>query len=158
MVYEWGGFKYSTPAQVVGAEVEKIEAEKGRVSSADLVDSARDENSPIHNMFEWDDEIAGENWRKQQAKVILHALKVVYEDKQTQTSIKVRAFINANPDHDGKSGAIYYNIERAMKTESLREGVLERARKELSAFVEKYESLEELKKLVSVIKEFLKGA
>jgi hypothetical protein len=49
---------------------------KGNVSPESLVDAARPANSPIHHLFEWDDAVAGERYRLEQAR--LYIAKVEY--------------------------------------------------------------------------------
>lgn len=150
--YEWSGFRFAVPAQVVGAECERIERENGSVTCERLVDSARSKTSAIHGLFEWNDKIAGEKWRIQQAKTILCCLKVsVSEDGESEPK-KVRAFLNANP---ADVRAEYFNIEKTLTNVDLMAGVLNRAKKELQAFVDKYRTLKELATVIEVIDEYL---
>lgn len=155
MIYKWGGYSYPVKAEVVAAECEKIVEEKGNITSADMVNAARADDSPIHSLFEWNDTIAGEKWRQQQAKTILHNLKVVVEDSKSQTVLNVRAYLNTNPSQDGRSGAVYFNIKTAMENEELKAGLILRAKRELDAFAEKYRQLGELSKVIETIDAFL---
>lgn len=155
MVYKWGGYSYPVKAGVVAAECEKIASEKGYVTSAAMVEAARADDSPLHSLFEWNDTVAGEKWRQQQAKTIIHNLKVVVEDPKTQTVLNVRAYLNTNPSQDGRSGAVYFNIKTAMENEELKAGLILRAKRELDAFAEKYRQLGELSKVIETIDAFL---
>lgn len=150
--YEWGGYKYSVPAQVVGEECERIEKENGSLTCESLVDSARSKSSAIHGLFEWNNKIAGEKWRLQQAKTILCCLKVTVTDVEEQTPVKVRAFLNANPTD---ARAEYFNIQKTLADVNLMSGVLSRAKKELQIFTDKYRKLEELAPVISSIDDFL---
>ena len=146
--YEWSGYKFAVPAQIVGAECERIEKETGSVTSESLVNSARSKTSAIHNLFEWDNKIAGEKWRLQQAKVVLSCLKVsIVKDEESEPK-KVRAYLNANQTD---SRAEYFNVQKTMQNISLREGVLRRAEKELRYFIDKYRTLTELSKVFDAI-------
>ena len=41
-----------------------------------MVDEARSESSPLHNVFEWDDSVASEKFRMIQARVLMNQDKV----------------------------------------------------------------------------------
>lgn len=154
MVYEysWVNFNYAVPANIVGEECEKIEKRDGAITVEALVDSAREKSSAIHELFEWDNEVAGEEWRKQQARIVLHNLKVVVRSETADSPVRVRAFVNTNPERtQGK----YMNVEEAMSNEEARAGVLIRAKRELTAFTDKYSSIKELDGVVKVIKKYL---
>lgn len=154
MVYEysWQNFNFPVPAKVVGEECERIERENGILTTGALVDSARDESSELHPLFEWDDKIAGEQWRNQQAKVVLSCLKITVKSDENEEPKKIRAFVNTNPD---RSRGVYMNVEDAMNDYESRNGVLIRAKRELRAFLDKYEGIKELDDLTSEIKRFL---
>ena len=149
--YEWSGYKYAVPAQTVGLECEKIEAQNGSVTQESLVDAARSESSAIHGLFEWDDAIAGEKWRFNQARVILSNLKVTVVDAEEREPQKVRAYLNPNPKD---VRANYFNVQRAMQDIDLRSGVLERAEKELRCFTEKYRTLQEISNIINAIDDY----
>jgi len=50
---------------------------KGDVSPETLVDSARHSESPIHHLFEWDDTVAGERYRLEQARLYIARIEYV---------------------------------------------------------------------------------
>lgn len=149
MIYQWRSekIKYAVPASTVGKVFEKIEKKKGSVSSKDVLDSARPESSPIHSIFEWDDEKAAEAYRLGQATSLICNLMIVTEENESEEPIKVRAFVNVS---DGKEGS-YIGAVRAMTDSECREKVLQDAMAELSAFKAKYNHLTEFSKLFTVI-------
>ena len=157
MVYEysWVNYNFPVPASIVGEECEKIEKKNGAVTANALVDSARAKSSMIHELFEWDDKVAGEQWRLQQAKVVLSCLKITMKTEDDQPPKKVRAFINTNPE---RSKGIYMNIEDALSNEESRAGVLIRARRELNSFLDKYSDIDELKDVIKTIKKYMAKA
>ena len=146
MVYKWESYKYSVPAEVVGAEFEKIEKEHGKVTSEYVLDSARDTDSPLHSMFEWNNEIAGEKYRLHQATIIILSLKV---EKETEKKPKtLRAYYNVSESE--KKGS-FINVDSAFSNPDTQEIILKRALREFQAFRTKYENLKEFAK---VFKEF----
>lgn len=66
-------------ADVAGAELDRIHAARGELTPGVLVDESREPAAPLHPAFEWDDSVAGEEWRKQQARHIIRAVHVQYE-------------------------------------------------------------------------------
>lgn len=49
----------------------------GRLTSGDLVAAARNPDHPLHDMFEWDDTVAAEKYRIDQAREIIRSVRVV---------------------------------------------------------------------------------
>ena len=145
MVYKYQGFGYKVDAQIVGEEIEKIEAEKGVVTARDIVDRARPKNSPIHDLFEWDNKIAAEKWRLHTATQVLCCLVKTDEDSTPQ-----KAYVNIEVKEATKTG-IYANIKKAMSDAETREVVLQNALNELKAFKAKYSHLSELAKIFEEI-------
>lgn len=65
----------------------------GKLTPALVVDEARPEDHPLHDRFEWDDSIAGENWRRHQAHDLIRSVKVVRKKSGKQGDhLSVRAF------------------------------------------------------------------
>ena len=143
MVYKWSiGIYDKVDANVAGAELEKIEQEQGEVTGQAVVDAARPKKSVLHGLFEWDDKIAGEKWRVEQAKHMIAALVIVPEEDRNYDK---RAYVNIVKRSDNKQAqARYINYENAMSDEEMRETVLQNAKEELAIFREKYKSLSEL--------------
>lgn len=168
--YSWKqGFGYKVSAETVGGVLEKIKSEKGFATSDDFLEYSRSEDAETHSMFEWDDEIAAEKYRHQQSAMIINQLEVeiVYTEIQTdntpvtiddtQRVIRTNAFVNIgqrwNPDKTAK--AMYVDTVSAMKDAQNRKQVLLNAKRELSAFKNKYLLLQELGKVMDAIDVFL---
>ena len=145
MVYKWNKYAYPISADIVGKHFEKIEKEYGKLDRKIVLDSARSEKSPIHSLFEWDDSIAGEKYRLQQATNLIINLDV--EVQTEKKPIICRAFVNVT---DEKKGT-FINVETAFKAEETREVVLDRALRELKAFENKYKNLKEFSELFDLI-------
>lgn len=54
---------------------------KGRLTPRAVVEAARDPNSPMHACFEWDDSVAGDKWRIEQARRLIRTVRIVYEEE-----------------------------------------------------------------------------
>lgn len=148
--YEWRGFKYSLDANVAGAVVEEVERENGIVTPDAFLNKARADDSPIHSMFTWDDSVAAEKYRLQEARNIIRCLSVTII-KSDDAPKSYTAYVNiAEKKNEGK----YLNINDAFEDDDTRSIVLGRALKELEAFANKYSLLEELEEVFTAINEF----
>ena len=139
--YSWNvtGF-YKQDANEVGRELEKIEV----LIPENVVNVARDENNILHDMFEWDDSIAGEKYRKQQASKIIAniSVKVIAEDKPNKL---VRAFVTT------KKNSGFKPIEKVVKDVDQYALLLDKAYRELNYIKIKYENLKEIQELLENI-------
>lgn len=149
MVYQWSGFSYKVPAQKVGEELERLEAENGKITKEMVVDAARPEDSVMHNIFEWNDSKAAEMWRGQQAKMMLSSLHIIVktQDEKPQ-QISIRAYSNVKDD-DSRIKAEYINTPSAINNE--RDVLLKNAMRELEEFTRKYRMLTEFADIIAAI-------
>ena len=72
---------FKADAEKVSAEIESIGSE---ATPAEIVEKAKDESTELHKCFEWDDSIAAQRWRLQQARQIVCLL--VYEEEKKEKS------------------------------------------------------------------------
>lgn len=115
------------------------------VTPAEIVDRARDENSELHKCFEWDDRIAGEKYREQQAGYVLRML-VIKEEVPPTDRPEVRVLQVTEP------GQGYKRVELIVQKEDEYKALLARAYAELRAFKAKYSMLTELQEIFDLIK------
>lgn len=151
MVYRYNKFSYKVPAQVVGEHFEKIEKKYGEVNREKVLDSARPAKSPIHELFEWDDSIAAEQYRLTQAGLLITNLDVEIETEETEPVI-VRAYMNVSETTKGT----FINVNSAFQSEDTKAIVLRRAYQEMQTFRRKYSELIELSAIFAVIDDFIK--
>lgn len=138
--YAWvQGSKMSGDPNVVGEVCARLERE-GRLSASELVNESRDEASPLHGMFEWDDEVAAEKYREVQAGKIIRSIVVKVED----SPLPFRAFSSLKPQQ-------YVSTKNALSREDTRRVLLDSAKRELEAFRRKYRALEELAEVFDAI-------
>jgi len=96
------GRGFNVPADIVNDQIQRITAKEGDCSAHALVDAARPESSPIHGLFEWNDEIAGEKWRVSQARVVICSIRTV-DEQSTPAYVSARVMAPADElvDADG---------------------------------------------------------
>lgn len=116
-----------------------------------IVEKARDVNSEMHDLFEWNDTVAAEKYRLTQASALVRNLRVRYiglnEDKpqEEMKSIMCRALYSL----PGTTGYTHINV--IMNDEVKYQTLLEQARNELERFKAKYAMLTELKPIFDLI-------
>lgn len=159
MVYEysWNGPNRCVEAWKVAEHLQKLEQENGGVTREAFLDSARDENSEMHKLFEWDDTVAAEKYRLEQANKIIHSIKVTVQSDEDKEPAIVNAFVMPGYTEKkvGETGR-YINIMSATEKVDTRALVLEDARKNAKWFMNKYQGISELSNVIDAINEFLK--
>ena len=136
--YEWKtkGL-YKADADVVGKIFEDLENTVG-LTAENVVEVSRDESSPIHNEFEWDNDVAAESWRKRQAQNMIGNLSIVLTETEVDSDVKsVRAFY-ATELHQ------YESIQAIFSDNEKKDDLLQKAIRELQAFKKKYALLSKL--------------
>lgn len=91
--------------QVIGETLEKVRiSHDGKLTSEDVVLEARNETSPLHSWFTWDDSEAAHQWRMAEAQRLVRCVLVVTEP----TASPQKAFYSIiMPDEDGGSERFY---------------------------------------------------
>lgn len=143
-VYKWKeGSCIKLNPQVAGEVCDALD-KQGRLTAAELVDVSRDEAAPLHNAFEWRDEVAAEKYRKVQAGHIIRSITVELRG----SSEPVRAFFPVVVKGEGRRFA---NTEVILRDANSREQLLARALRELESFKRKYKVLAELADVFAAI-------
>lgn len=124
---------YGVDAQVAGKELERIYSEQGTLEPSVVVEQSRPKSAPLHSVFEWDDEVAAEKWREQQARVVIASVMVV--DESTDEPF-TRAFVHVSDD--------YRPLSIVLEDRDMTEELLDSALRELRTFERKYNDLVQL--------------
>lgn len=133
---------YGTDAQTVGNELERIYAEQGTLEPSVVVEQSKPEHAPLHDLFEWDDEIAAEKWREQQARVVIANVMMV--DESTDEAF-TRAFVHVSDD--------YRPLSVVLEDRDMTEELLDSALRELRTFERKYNDLVQLAPVFNAIEQ-----
>lgn len=149
MAYKWSTNFYSkVKAEDAGKEFEQIEAENGCITPEAVVDRARPKGNVMHKLFEWNDSVAAEKYRNQQACNIIGALIVT----NSETKYTKRAFVNiVSAPHNPQNKPQYIRIDRAFSDPTSKAIVLANAIADLKRFKEKYAALKELSEVFKEI-------
>ena len=137
--YQWrrGGPKPKVGAQVFGEVVERLAAnqEMEAVPPRAIVDEARSRRSPIHPLFEWDNNKAGDAYRIVQARHYISSLVITRVEIAEGPAVSTRGFYSVKPE-GGERG--YATQQRMLSERDYRRQVLIDARRELESFLTKY--------------------
>lgn len=147
MVYKWR-FTMPVSAEVAGKELERLEGEHGKVTPSLVLEESRKKTAPLHECFEWNDSIAAEKYRLNQAGLIINNLVVVLDEYEQHEP--VRAFVNITRSAPAKTGE-FINVVSAIQQKEARDIVMENALKELQEFKKKYKQLSELSNIFAEI-------
>ena len=139
IVAKWSavGTTFKADAQKCYEEIMEICDGLDSATPQDILDRARDENSELHKCFTWDDSIAAERYRINEARLITRQL-VIKEEVVPTDRPEVRLFYKT----DNESG--YKPTELILQKEDEYKALLKRAYAELQAFKVKYSMLKEL--------------
>lgn len=120
-----------------------LEIGQGKITPQEVLDRARDENSELHKCFEWDDSIAAEKYRLQQARTIL--INLVYE-KEDKTAQPTRCYQITSECRT------YQPVTKFLVQEDEYQQLLARAKRELESFYQRYKNLTELEQIFDEIR------
>jgi len=128
-------------------ELERIRQEHGGILRAeDVVLAAEDLSNPLHNSFEWDDTVAAEQWRLQQARQIIRSVVVILPN----IAKPITAFVSLRDDRTQEGGG-YRTIIDVMSDKDMRERLLEEALADLRHWEQKYSQFNELQPVFEAI-------
>lgn len=138
------GARIKASAQTVGEVCAALEKDDNLTPIA-LVDASRAEDAPLHDLFEWDDAIAGEKYRVHQASYIIRSVEVCYEEKPP-----VRAYFPMKMQEENGVSS-YKSVGEIIQHKSLRDILLGTVRDEMTAFIRKYKNIEELANVIEAM-------
>lgn len=143
-VYKWkDGTRMAVSAQDAGEVCSQLESE-GRLTRANLVEVSRPEDAPLHKAFEWNDTVAAQRYREEQAGRIIRFVEVTTDRIEEPT----RAFVSLAVATQARE---YHSIEAVLETADGRRQLLAEAKSELEAFRRKYKGLQELARVFAEI-------
>lgn len=128
---------YKADAQKVADEIGE-----GRITPQEVLEKARDKKSELHKCFEWNDSVAAEKYRLQQARAII--VNLVYTPKKEEEQ-PVRCFQITTETNT------YQPTKQFLVQKDEYQSLLKRAMEELKAFQRKYHTLTELESIFQAI-------
>lgn len=147
MVYKGNSYAFkhasqlALDAQECGERIELIQNKHGKITPQLVLDDARKKASPLHDGFEWDDTVAAEQHRLNQARFILRQIVIVSEPEDEEAEpTSIRAFVSVSTEDEGK---VYMPLTDAMENPESRQQIVSKAYNELQAWSDRYKALSE---------------
>lgn len=152
------GYRSKIKPDIAYRELEKIrEKNGGRMVVSLIVNAARSKRNPLHPVFEWDDSVAAEEFRQEQARRMSRSLKVVYEGAPELPP--TRAFLTIT--EEAKKGAperkVYVSTAEALQDPVMRDEILGNAIRDAISYRRKYAALSELGEVFVAIDHFIEA-
>lgn len=95
-----------------GKELERIRTKnEGKLTARNVVSEARAAKSPLHPVFEWDNKKAGTEYRLNQARTLIRAVRVIHE----KTGEEEHKYVHIQPVKEEKSEGYYQDLETAVQ-------------------------------------------
>lgn len=126
-------------------ELLAIREQHGLLTPRLVVETARDPNHPLHPKFEWDDSIAGESYRRQQAAELIRSVKVAYLPPGDGPKTDVRAF---HAIKDPVRGHVYDPVNEIVEDPVARQLLLRDMERDWRALKARWERFAEFVDLV----------
>ena len=128
--------KFITNPETI-AELKRIYAENdGILLPKTIVDEARDTASPLHRHFQWDDCLAAEAYRIEQARGLLQVVVELIDIDGDKRPVRVFASLST----DRKSGG-YRTMVDVVANKSLRKQLIKDALRDIEFFQRKYDEI-----------------
>lgn len=130
------------------AELTGIYQKYGELTPQAVVDEARPDTAPLHSRFEWDNDVAGEAFRRVQASELIRSVRVQYAiDPKTSERKYVRAFHAVRDTEPERSG--YVPTEELVQDELATKILLKQCEREIADLRRKYGHLKEFAELMT---------
>lgn len=133
---------FKADAQKVAEEIIAIGDE---ATPAQILEKGRSEETELHKCFEWNDSIAAEKYRLSQARKICEVLVIQRLPDAPKEAPEIRIF------HKTESTGGYKPINRIVQDNDEYQKLLQRAFAEFHALKIKYQNLQELDYITSLI-------
>jgi hypothetical protein len=114
----------------------------GELTPQIVVDEARPLDAPLHDRFEWDDEIAGEKYRLVQGSRMIRVVRmeITITDSEEPTFIRAFHSLHESGDEERKG---YAPTEEILENEMTRKILLRNMEREISQLKKRYGHLVE---------------
>jgi len=155
--YSWRpGFSHREDPNIIGEEIQRMVVEHdNKLEPEVVVSEASSPLHPMHNLFEWDDTVAAEQHRLQQARTLLRSI-IVTIIRPKHANVVTNLVVST--EKSGPRDRCYSTTEYALNDPELRAQVLGQALRELAAFKRKYAELSELVHVFRIIDTAVKKA
>lgn len=141
-------------------ELERLHDLHGALTPDLILEEAKDEQSPLHSYFEWDDSVAAQKYRRQQAYDLLLAAKFVEVLVEQRGNRQVvvekmtdhRVWLNA-----GRGTRKFMRRDEVLSEAEMRQQFIQRKLAELTSWCNSVSDVKELTKVRLTIEKLVAG-
>lgn len=133
-------------SEALTAQLTEIrDAHGGELKPEYVLDAARDPDHPLHSRFEWDDSVAAEKYRLEQAHTLIQKAKIAYQAPGKDGPPRLtRAFVAIQ----AAEGHVYDPVQEVAVDPLRRKMALANMEREWRALYSRYKEFEEFLELV----------
>jgi hypothetical protein len=128
-------------------ELTGLYQQHGELTPQIVVDEARPVDAPLHDRFEWDNDVAGEKYRLVQAAQLIRAVRIEYTTPGSEEKKFIRAFSSLHESSDGEQEG-YAPTEVILENEITRRILLRNMDRDIRALKTKYGHLAEFAEMM----------
>ena len=148
-VYQWKqNARVSVDAAIAAQEMDRVRS-KGPLTPVALLKAAKAKRNPLHKCFEWDDTVAGEKYRVQQAGYLIRSLTVTFttepKGNEEPKAITVRPYVSLGRGAGNDETSTYLPIEEVANDEDKHNQLVRKVWNQLLVLQQRYETLHEFK-------------
>jgi len=144
-----GGAKAS--AQKTGETLAAIKARtKGRCNSKTILTAARDKSNYLHRFFDWNNTVAGEKWRLEQARALMSCVEIV--ETHNGRERRLPAFISLI-DRGGRG---YHTVQDVMNSDDLQVIALKQAEADFEAYAKRLMQFGEIADKIHEVRQLIR--
>lgn len=129
------------------SELTGVYQTRGELTPQVVVDEARPEGAPLHHRFEWDDSLAGEQYRLIQAARLIRSVRIEYTSPQSEEKKFIRAFSSLHesgePERQG-----YAPTEEILENDVTRRILLRNMERDIATLKRRYGHLKEFAQMM----------
>ena len=153
VINSWKIEKFPVSADVARAEFDRIYDKCGELTKENLVEESRDEQAALHACFEWNDAVAAEKYRIEQAGDMIRCLVTVEKPNDNKEPIVVRAYVKTTENFEP--------IKVALQSDEKYAVLVQDALEDIQWLKKKHRAILEMKKAMdglNTVEDALKGA
>jgi len=149
--YKKGAGRYKISADEMYLEIERIrEGNNGELIAEDIVDNSKDIDSLLHNEFDWDNESAGNQWRKRQAMKMIQSIEVIHAEKPDSPT-RMWEIVTLQESEDKPKRRVYKDVKEILADPIARDELLGRFINDALSFRKRYHAISELAGVVTIM-------
>jgi hypothetical protein len=132
-------------------EILNIKEKKG-LTAEEVLSQAQKKNSALHDFFTWDDSVAAEKYRLQQARILINEVKIIVNTEEYYAFENVNIKVNDSETEPLETTRQYFTRDEIISTPSLRQQIILRAYNNIIYWKKQYECYAEFQPIIEGIK------